>query len=370
MTSTPATASSPLLSMSATSVDSSLLSVPLLDMMDPDLLAMLSLLPSTATTTTSPCLSLECPSVSAASASSPTLFADTPYTISAAQQTTWLDEVFTTELLLRLTQLQLPATTTTTTTAAIAVEGAATVTCDPRLLLASTALHEVVQTDHEVFGTLPVHIEHVPSPLLTQEMSFDRADPLLSPLHWLLPHLSLLYDQLNTTITLPEHWLAIGQRTRELLEHLVAYTDMTLVDQSTLPLLRLASQLIQHIHQHLQLLLQHWQQEERLFSDVHARVHRICTHPIYHRSRRTNHSADTVAVCRAWLFAHSDKPYPTAEEKYHLCQATGLSLTQLNDWFVNARRRYLHPRPSTATPAPLSPTTEDVLARQLAVASP
>lgn len=46
-------------------------------------------------------------------------------------------------------------------------------------------------------------------------------------------------------------------------------------------------------------------------------------------------------VLKDWLFTHANCPYPGDEEKAHLCQQTGLSLHQLNNWFINARRRIL-----------------------------
>ena len=48
-----------------------------------------------------------------------------------------------------------------------------------------------------------------------------------------------------------------------------------------------------------------------------------------------------TAVLKKWLFDHSTKPYPDEDEKQQLCLLTGLSLTQLNNWFINARRRIL-----------------------------
>ena len=48
-----------------------------------------------------------------------------------------------------------------------------------------------------------------------------------------------------------------------------------------------------------------------------------------------------TAILKKWLFDHSTKPYPDEDEKQQLCLLTGLSLTQLNNWFINARRRIL-----------------------------
>lgn len=44
-----------------------------------------------------------------------------------------------------------------------------------------------------------------------------------------------------------------------------------------------------------------------------------------------------------WLTAHRKNPYPTADEKKVLVEASGLSLKQVNNWFMNARRQQLDP---------------------------
>ncbi|TPX31493.1 hypothetical protein SmJEL517_g05196 [Synchytrium microbalum] len=62
--------------------------------------------------------------------------------------------------------------------------------------------------------------------------------------------------------------------------------------------------------------------------------------------KRPNHSADVSRVLKEWLFSHKEHPYPSDEEKDRLCQQTGLSITQCNNWFINARRRLLPPKNS------------------------
>lgn len=42
---------------------------------------------------------------------------------------------------------------------------------------------------------------------------------------------------------------------------------------------------------------------------------------------------------RQWFFAHSDHPYPSEEDKQELAHETGLTRTQIQNWFINARRR-------------------------------
>ncbi|XP_060808894.1 homeobox protein PKNOX2-like [Amyelois transitella] len=48
-------------------------------------------------------------------------------------------------------------------------------------------------------------------------------------------------------------------------------------------------------------------------------------------------------IMRAWLFQHLVHPYPTEEEKRTLAAQTRLTLLQVNNWFINARRRILQP---------------------------
>uniref|UniRef100_A0A8B9KTT4 Pbx/knotted 1 homeobox 1.1 n=1 Tax=Astyanax mexicanus TaxID=7994 RepID=A0A8B9KTT4_ASTMX len=58
-------------------------------------------------------------------------------------------------------------------------------------------------------------------------------------------------------------------------------------------------------------------------------------------------------VMRSWLFQHIGHPYPTEEEKKQIANQTNLTLLQVNNWFINARRRILQPMldaNSTETP--------------------
>merc|ERR1719394_2067927 len=49
--------------------------------------------------------------------------------------------------------------------------------------------------------------------------------------------------------------------------------------------------------------------------------------------------ADTTF--RKWLFEHVNHPYPSHAEKQHMALETGVSISQVNTWFCNARRRIL-----------------------------
>ncbi|XP_067938345.1 uncharacterized protein [Watersipora subatra] len=50
---------------------------------------------------------------------------------------------------------------------------------------------------------------------------------------------------------------------------------------------------------------------------------------------------EAVNIMLNWLREHQDKPYPNDDEKGMLIKQTGLSITQINYWFTNARRRLL-----------------------------
>ncbi|KAM8842848.1 homeobox protein Meis1a isoform 2-T2 [Synchiropus picturatus] len=48
-------------------------------------------------------------------------------------------------------------------------------------------------------------------------------------------------------------------------------------------------------------------------------------------------------LLRAWLFQHLTHPYPSEEQKRQLAGDTGLTILQVNNWFINARRRIVQP---------------------------
>lgn len=77
-----------------------------------------------------------------------------------------------------------------------------------------------------------------------------------------------------------------------------------------------------------------------------------------------------TSVMRSWLFQHLvvcrivlfslivtiyvstlQHPYPTEDEKRHIAAQTNLTLLQVNNWFINARRRILQPMLDASTPA-------------------
>ncbi|VDO04795.1 unnamed protein product [Rodentolepis nana] len=58
---------------------------------------------------------------------------------------------------------------------------------------------------------------------------------------------------------------------------------------------------------------------------------------------RTNLPFPARKTLFKWLNEHLREPYPSEEEKLELARQTGLSRTTVNNWFINARRRYVKP---------------------------
>ncbi|GAB2212031.1 hypothetical protein Drorol1_Dr00025375 [Drosera rotundifolia] len=51
---------------------------------------------------------------------------------------------------------------------------------------------------------------------------------------------------------------------------------------------------------------------------------------------------DTTSVLKTWWQQHSNWPYPTEDDKAKLVEETGLHLKQINNWFINQRKRNWH----------------------------
>ncbi|XP_042426704.1 homeobox protein knotted-1-like 2 isoform X1 [Zingiber officinale] len=58
---------------------------------------------------------------------------------------------------------------------------------------------------------------------------------------------------------------------------------------------------------------------------------------------------DSTSTLKAWWQSHSKWPYPTEDDKARLVQETGLQLKQINNWFINQRKRNWHTNPSSST---------------------
>lgn len=65
------------------------------------------------------------------------------------------------------------------------------------------------------------------------------------------------------------------------------------------------------------------------------------TNTTNNKKRRGNLPKQVTEILRSWLDSHIQHPYPTDEEKSELMKQTGLTLNQVSNWFINARRRRL-----------------------------
>lgn len=63
--------------------------------------------------------------------------------------------------------------------------------------------------------------------------------------------------------------------------------------------------------------------------------------PSHHAARYYLLPTEARIALNTWLILHLDQPYPTLQEKHDLMSATGLTMTQIDQYYSNKRRRDL-----------------------------
>nr|Q8MIC2.1 RecName: Full=Homeobox protein TGIF2LX; AltName: Full=TGF-beta-induced transcription factor 2-like protein; AltName: Full=TGFB-induced factor 2-like protein, X-linked; AltName: Full=TGIF-like on the X [Papio hamadryas]CAC87902.2 TGIF-like protein on the X [Papio hamadryas] len=63
--------------------------------------------------------------------------------------------------------------------------------------------------------------------------------------------------------------------------------------------------------------------------------------PEHKKKRKGYLPAESVKILRRWMYKHRFRAYPSEAEKRMLSKKTNLSLSQISNWFINARRRIL-----------------------------
>ena len=59
----------------------------------------------------------------------------------------------------------------------------------------------------------------------------------------------------------------------------------------------------------------------------------------YNKSKRVNYPDWVTEIFENWLKDHLHDPYPSKSEKQELSFKTGLTLTQVSNWYMNVRKR-------------------------------
>ncbi|GBC07302.1 hypothetical protein RclHR1_07380002 [Rhizophagus clarus] len=121
-----------------------------------------------------------------------------------------------------------------------------------------------------------------------------------------------------------QHWLIVSSNSKEVEKNIYYSRELMNCHRPTMPP---SPPLQQHI-------------ANSIYSNNHSQdqLENLAMKP---KRRRGNLPKATTALLKEWLAQHKKHPYPTEEEKHHLASETNLSLQQISNWFINARRRHL-----------------------------
>eukprot|EP00850_Spirogloea_muscicola_P023490 SM000361S13809 [mRNA] locus=s361:18985:21699:- [translate_table: standard] len=102
-------------------------------------------------------------------------------------------------------------------------------------------------------------------------------------------------------------------------------------------------------------LMERMRQElkQQLKQGYRARIEDV-REEIMRKRRAGKLPGDTTQVLKDWWNSHAKWPYPTEDEKAILVQQTGLELKQINNWFINQRKRNWHNSSSSKSEAKTS----------------
>ncbi|KAI9014505.1 Homeodomain-like protein [Phycomyces nitens] len=88
----------------------------------------------------------------------------------------------------------------------------------------------------------------------------------------------------------------------------------------------------------------HWRAcRDSAFTPLDTSANPRLAKQVIKKRRRGNLPKEVTEFLKTWLVRHKKHPYPTEKEKLELAYRTGLTVNQISNWFINARRRILQP---------------------------